>query len=211
MMKSYLRTATLRCRPEVSVTRRARWSSAASVLATLLAAGCGDTPGAATPSSPAAAVPQAVADRPPGVADLAIPPSAPAGPARYALVLMNDRAVHQDLDQLDPQRGKGYQPLRAFVYVQGRPRGASPVAGVRPVCPEPTRCEYLPPRRAGFAERYVVTIDDASVAELGADEDMVALRPRQLALAEPATLQVTLTVDGQRPQVRRIVYGSAAE
>lgn len=178
----------------------------AAVLALALA-GCGDTPdrasAAAGPSLPTAAQRASaatVSDGPRGRATAAAP--------RYVLVLLKDRAVHQDLDQLDPQRGKGYEPLRAFVYLQGRPRAGSPVASVRPNCPEPTRCEYLPPRRAGFAERYVVTIDDASVAELGADEDMVAIRPRQLALAEPVTLQITLMVEGQPPQVRRIVYGA---
>ena len=127
---------------------------------------------------------------------------------RYDLVLMNDRAVHQDLDQLDPRQGKGYTPLHAFVYVKGRPRSKSPVNSIKPIC-TPTQCEYLPPRQAGFAERYTISIDDASLAELSADKDVVVISSTRLQLAKAATLNVTLTVGSDRTVVKRIVYGGA--
>lgn len=125
------------------------------------------------------------------------------------LILLNGRVVHQDLDQLDPRRGKGYEALQAFIYARGRPRASSPVAGVKPICLQPTVCEYLPPRKAGLAERYIVSIPDGSVAALSADEDRVVINPRQLALEKPATVDVTLEIPGQPPIVKRIVYGAA--
>ena len=84
-----------------------------------------------------------------------------------------------------------------------------PVAGVKPICLQPTVCEYLPPRKAGLAERYIVSIPDGSVAALSADEDRVVINPRQLALEKPATVDVTLEIPGQPPIVKRIVYGAA--
>lgn len=128
---------------------------------------------------------------------------------RYNLVLLNDRTVHQDLDQLDPRIGKGYAPLHAFIYVKGKPRSSSPVASIKPICLTATRCEYLPPRKAGFAERYVISIDDGSVAQLSADSDLVVITSRQLGLARPATVNVTLTIPGQQPVVKRIFYAAA--
>jgi hypothetical protein len=82
------------------------------------------------------------------------------------------------------------------------------VASVKPVC-TPSQCEYLPPRRAGFAERYVISVDDTSLVQLSADEDKVVISARQLQLATEATVEVTLTVPGQPPVVKRIVYGAA--
>ena len=127
---------------------------------------------------------------------------------RYDLIVLNERVVHQDLDQLDPRQGKGYQPLRAFIYVKGMPRNTSPVASIKPVCMVPTRCEYLPPRKSGLAERYIVSIPDDSVAQLSADEDVVVVSTRHLGLANAATVDLTLTIPGQRTVVKRIVYGA---
>jgi hypothetical protein len=124
-------------------------------------------------------------------------------------VILNERAVHQDLDQLDPRHGQGYQPLQAFIYVRGRPRSKSPVHSIKPVCATPTQCEYLPPRQAGFAERYTIEVDDASLVQLSADRDVVVISSRRLQLATPATVSVTLTVPGQAPVVKRIIYGAA--
>jgi hypothetical protein len=127
---------------------------------------------------------------------------------RYDLILLNGRAVHQDLDQLDPRQGKGYQPLQAFVYVKGRPRASSPVASVKPVC-LPEQCEYIPARKAGHAERYVISVSDGSVVQLSASEDTVVISARELGQAKPVTVDVTLTIPGQAPIVKRIVYGTA--
>ena len=103
----------------------------------------------------------------------------PAG-QHYDLIILNERVVHQDLDQLDPRQGKGYQSLRAFIYVKGMQRSSSPVASIKPICMEPTRCEYLPPRKAGLAERYVVSIPDDSVAQLSSDQDVIVIRAQTI-------------------------------
>ena len=176
----------------------------------LLVAGCGGAPqgdaGLPVLSAPGPAAAGAVV-APAVVADGAAPAALVSDAAGYSLVLMNERAVHQDLDQLDPRQGKGYSPLHAFIYVKGRPRSGSPVASVKPVCVTPTRCEYLPPRKAGVAERFVISVDDESVVQLSTDSDMVVITPRQLAYARPVTVHVTLTIPGQQPLVKRILYG----
>jgi hypothetical protein len=188
---------------------------ASGVLGLLMLAGCGGrTPEAAeqagTPAptqwrSGADGQPAFALQQPGPGADRTL--AAHAAP-RYDLILLNGRVVHQDLDQLDPQQGKGYLPLQAFIYVKGRPRTGSPVASVKPVC-LPAQCEYIPPRKAGFAERYVISISDDSVVQLSASEDTVVISARQLAQSQPTTVDVTLTVPGQPPIVKRIVYGTA--
>ena len=183
---------------------------ACGVLGGLLAGCGGPTPEAVEQAKAPAPVWRSGADSSPVAATaLPGPVSQVAGPApRYDLILLNGRAVHQDLDQLDPRQGKGYQPLQAFVYVKGRPRASSPVASVKPVC-LPAQCEYIPPRKAGFAERYVISISDDSVVQLSASEDTVVISARELGQAKAVTVDVTLTIPGQQPIVKRIVYGTA--
>jgi hypothetical protein len=186
-------------------------------LVAALLGGCGDSLIEPPPASPVEATPAAAITRstalPAAHFDPAATPIQVAAAAAhrtdaYLLVLMNERAVHRDSDELAPTQGRGYQALEAFVFANGRPRAASPVASIKPTC-LPTECRYLPPRQAGRAESYVISIDDESVAELTAVEDRVRVSPRQLAWALPAVVQVTLTVPGQPPVVRRIVYGAA--
>lgn len=179
--------------------------------ATILLTGCGDTPmpGSLPETTALAGTPARPATLEPGDGPATANEERSIGPAeqRFDLVLLNERAVHQDLDQLDARHGKGYQTLHAFIYLKGRPRGSSPVSSVKPVC-TPTQCDYLPPRKAGFAERYRISIGDAAVAELSAFEDMVIVSARRLQLANDATVEVTLTIPGQRPVVKRIVYAA---
>jgi hypothetical protein len=135
------------------------------------------------------------------------PTTAKASPApMYVLVVFKDRVVHQDLDELAPVRGAGYETLRAFVYVRGKPRKSSPIAGVHAYCATPIRCEYRPPRKTGVAEKYTISLDSDSVAKLSAADDMVAITARQLEVAKPVTVSVTLMVEGMQPVTKRIVY-----
>ena len=179
-----------------SLVARARWLAA--VLATVSLVACGGRP--ASEEGERVALTEAAAP----LAQRGVEAAPPTGP--YELVLFNGRAVHQDFDRLDATPGKGYEPLEAFVYVKGRPRSNSPVASVKPVCRTTTSCEYLPPRKSGLADRYVISIDSDAVAQLLPSEDKVVITARQLALTSPATVNVTLAIPGQAPIVKRIVY-----
>jgi hypothetical protein len=47
-------------------------------------------------------------------------PETPAAP-EYLLVVFKKKVVHRDADELAPVHGAGYEPLRAFVYLRGKP------------------------------------------------------------------------------------------
>jgi len=127
----------------------------------------------------------------------------------YRFVILKERAVYEDLDRLEPRHGSGYEPLQAFLYLNGKGRAKSPLASIKPICRTSMQCEYLPPRAAGFADSYTISIDDSSIAQLSADRDVVVISARQLQLEKPATVLVTLTIPGQPPIVKRILYGAA--
>jgi hypothetical protein len=134
----------------------------------------------------------------------------PSVPGSYSLLILNNsNVVHRDGAELAPSHGAGYQTLRAVVYQRGQPRSRSPVAGVKPYCPTPTTCEYLPPRQNGRPERYTVTLDDDSVAMLSASDEFVTIRAKQLALDKPLKVTVTLTMPGEQAVTRQIIYGPA--
>ena len=171
---------------------------------------------AATPAPPPAAKVQAVV-APPAKTPLAskaqTPATAPAlsasmSPAapEYLLVVFKKKAVHRDVDELVPVHGAGYEPLRAFVYLRGKPRKQSPVAEVQPYCLSSTECEYRAPRKAGFADRITISIDDDSVARLSAADDMVVISARTLGVTTPAIVKLTMTIPGQAPVTRQIIY-----
>lgn len=168
-------------------------STAGSPAKEVAASSAKPAPGAVAPSRPA---PAATAN-------------APAAP-EYMLMVFKDRALHRDEDELAPVRGAGYAPLRAFVYLRGKPRNQSPVASVQAYCLTPTRCEYIPPRKSGFAERYTISLDDATIARLSAANDMVVISTRELDVAKPVTVSLTLTIPGREPILRRIIYAKSA-
>jgi hypothetical protein len=199
------------CRP--AARQIARVASAAIAL-TLSA--CGDAP-------PSHADADSPARRATGDSAAAVPSAAPSSltrqvageqaqsgtpSPRYELVLLDEGVVHQDQDQLDPRQGKGYASLHAFIYAPGRPRSGSPVASIKPVCTSSVRCEYLPPRKAGIAERFVISVDQEALVQLSVDEDVVVVTARALSLARAATVTVELSVEGQAPIRKRIVYGA---
>jgi hypothetical protein len=95
--------------------------------------------------------------------------------------------------------------VHAAVVLRGS-KTLSPVAGVQAYCATPLRCEYLPPRSAAQAERYIVSLPDDSVARLSATEGMIAISARYLEVERPSIVSVTLTVDGQPPVTKRITY-----
>lgn len=196
-------------------------------IATLTLCACGGEPAdapkptieqAATTSAPppAATVREIVA--PPAKATLApkaeTPTTAPATPKaqeapaapEYLLVVFKKKVVHRDADELSPVHGAGYEPLRAFVYLRGKPRKQSPVAEVQPYCSSSTQCEYRAPRKAGFADRITISLDDDSVARLSAADDMVVISARTLAVATPSIVKLTMTIPGQAPVTRQIIY-----
>jgi hypothetical protein len=204
----------------------ARWSRSCSTIAAAMLvvalAACGGAPGergsaaSATTDRPsiapgpalAAAMSRAEPERP--LHPTAGTPGAqPLLPGSYTLLLLNSNAVHRDGDELAPTHGAGYQALRAFVYVGGQPRSRSPVAGVKPYCATPSKCEYLPPRKGGVPEKFTIALDGDSVATLSASEDLVVIRARQLALQEPQKVTVTLSMPGQSTVTRQIVYAKA--
>lgn len=141
-------------------------------------------------------------------------PSEEAGsPAEYELSLFkqkfNRTAQHLDTDTLIPVRGNGYPTLYAFVHLNEKYR-PSPVAGIHAFCATPTRCEYLPPRRAGSPERFTISLSDDSFARLSATDDLVAVSARQMDVAKPVTVVVTLTIPEQPPITRKITYAGPA-
>ena len=85
-------------------------------------------PVAAQAASPVVATPPAPANS-----------SATAAP-EYLLVIFRKKGLHRDTDELVPVHGAGYEPLRAFVSLRGKPRRQSPVAEVQPYCLSSTQC-----------------------------------------------------------------------
>lgn len=132
-------------------------------------------------------------------------------PADYELQLFRqrfNRAVqHRDADALTPIRGIGYPTLYALVHLNERYR-PSPVAGIHAFCGTPTRCEYLPPRKADFPESFTISLSDDSFARLSAMDDLVAISTPHLDVATPVTVIVTLTIPGQPPISRKITYAA---
>lgn len=106
---------------------------------------------------------------------------------------------------LVPVDGRGYPGVRLRVMLRG-PRLISPVANVQAYCATPTRCEYLPSRNGDRALKYSVSIGEDSIARLSPSRDMIALTTRELKVAEPVAVTVTLTVEGQPPVSRQIKY-----
>lgn len=136
-----------------------------------------------------------------------------ASPAGYELLLFkqkfNRTVQHRDTDALVPVRGTGYPTLYAFVQLNERYR-PSPVAGIQAFCATPTRCEYLPPRKADFPEKFTISLSDDSFARLSATDDLVAISTPQLDVAKPVTVLVTLTIPGQPVITRKITYAKLA-
>jgi hypothetical protein len=202
-----------------------RCSTVPGIALALVLAGCGGAPSAggligsesvgrpsdAPEPTAAAAIPAAAAQP-----DVTSPSSGstpgpqPSVPGSYSLLILNNsNVVHRDGAALAPTHGAGYQTLRAVVYQRGQPRSRSPVAGVKPYCPTPTTCEYLPPRQNGRPEKYTITLDDDSVAVLSASDELVTIRAKQLALDKPLKVTVTLTMPGEQAVTRQIIYGPA--
>jgi hypothetical protein len=153
---------------------------------------------AKTPSASKSEIPPAAASMPTAAAS-------PAGP-EYLLVILRRKGMHRDSDELVPVHGAGYEPLRAFVYLRGKPKKQSPVADVQPYCASTTQCEYRAPRKAGFADRIMISLDDDSVARLSAADDTVVISARTLAVATPSIVKLTMTIPGQPPVTRQIIY-----
>jgi len=152
---------------------------------------------AAQAASPVVATPPAPANS-----------SATAAP-EYLLVIFRKKGLHRDTDELVPVHGAGYEPLRAFVSLRGKPRRQSPVAEVQPHCLSSTQCEYRAPRRAGLADRIMISLDDDSVAGLSAADGMVVISARTLAVATTSVVKLTMTIPGQAPVTRQITYAKA--
>jgi soluble lytic murein transglycosylase-like protein len=200
-------------------------------IATLALCACGGEPdearrepvaqtATAPASKPAAAVQEAVAPpakapvaataEPPVVATPPAPASSSATAApEYLLVVFRKKGLYRDTDELVPVHGAGYEPLRAFVVLRGKPRRQSPVAEVQPYCLSSTHCEYRAPRRAGLADRIMISLEDDSVARLSAADDMVVISARTLAVATPSVVKLTMTIPGQAPVTRQITYAKA--
>ena len=125
--------------------------------------------------------------------------------AAYDIRLLDQNGWHRETFELVPVRGAGYQTVHAVVVLRGS--GAlSPVAGVQPYCATPLHCEYVPPRTANYAERYIISLSDDSVARLSTTNDMIAINARHIAVERPSIVSVTLTVDGQPPVTKQITY-----
>ena len=129
----------------------------------------------------------------------------PASPGAYDIRLLDQNGWHREIFELVPVRGAGYQTVHAVVVLRGSGR-LSPVAGVQPYCATPLHCEYVPPRRANYAERYTISLSDDSVARLSTTKDMIAINARHIAVERPSIVSVTLTVDGQPPVTKQITY-----
>jgi hypothetical protein len=160
---------------------------------------------------PSDAAVSGLARSPPVAASAAVP--APTLQADYELLLFKQRSnwtvQHRDSDALAPVRGTGYPTLYAFIHLREKHR-RSPVAGVQAFCATPTRCEYLPPRKAEFPEKFTISLSDSSFIRLSAADDLVAISARELDAAQPVTVLVTLTIPGQPPITRKISYAMLA-
>jgi len=210
------------------ITCVARWpnshgatQAAASLMVAIALSACGGAPDAdETPTTTAvapeskdlatastAAAPRAGASGaaianvtpPRGSANLAEPTGA------YEIRLFDQNGWPRETFELVPARGIGYQTVHAAVVLRGS-KTLSPVAGVQAYCATPLRCEYLPPRSADHAERYTISLPDDSVARLSATEGMIAISARYLEVERPSIVSVNLTVDGQPPVTKRIMY-----
>jgi hypothetical protein len=123
----------------------------------------------------------------------------------YEIRLFDQNGWPRETFELVPARGIGYQTVHAAVVLRGS-KTLSPVAGVQAHCATPLRCEYLPPRSADHAERYTISLPDDSVARLSTTEGMIAISARYLDVERPSIVSVTLTVGGQPPVMKRIMY-----
>ena len=128
--------------------------------------------------------------------------------AAYDIRLVDQNGWHREAFELVPVRGAGYQTLHAIVVLRG-PSALSPVAGVEPHCATVLRCEYVPPRKGNYAERYTVSLSDDSVAQLSTTNGMIDISARHLEVERPSIVSVTLTVDGQPPVTKRITYAKS--
>ncbi len=126
-------------------------------------------------------------------------------PRGYDLHLYGEDGSAAPTFELAPTDGRGYPTVRVRVVSRG-PRVISPVANVHAYCATPTRCEYLPPRNGDHALKYTVSIGEDSIARLSPTKDMIAVTTRELNVAEPIVVTVTLTVEGQPPVARQIKY-----
>jgi hypothetical protein len=168
---------------------------------------CGGAPEVGeTPTAAAAVAPPVVASGA-AVVEVAAPRETAQllAPAAYDIRLVDQSGWHREVFVLVPVRGAGYQTLHALVVLRG-PSALSPVAGVEPYCPTALRCEYVPPRKGDYAERYTVSLSDDSVAQLSTTNGLIAISARQLEVDQPSIVSVTLTVDGQLPVTKRITY-----
>ena len=59
--------------------------------------------------------------------------------------------------------------------------------------------------------RFEVSLNKNSIARLSVVEDMIAMEVRTLDVPRPVTVTVTLTVDGEPPVTRQIVYASSSQ
>lgn len=125
---------------------------------------------------------------------------------QYTLAIFHHGVPLSDEEELVPVRGAGYEPLRAFVYMRGKPRKRSPVADVQAYCSSSTRCEYRAPRKAGYADEITISLQDDSVAHLSAADDMVVISARTLGVETRSIVKVTMTIPGHMPVIRQIIF-----
>jgi len=209
----------------------ARWPTshgatrvAASLMVAIALSACGGGPDADEAQTTAVApeskerTTRSTADAPrAGAPDVAMASvtrmQAPVSPAEsasaYEIRLFDHNDWPKESFELVPVRGIGYPTVRAAVVLRGS-KTLSPVAGVQAYCATPLRCEYLPPRTGDRAERYTVSLPDDSVARLSTSEGMIAISARYLDVERPSIVSVTLTVDGQPPVTKRIMYMKSA-
>jgi hypothetical protein len=193
---------------------------AASLMVALALSACGGAPDAGEPpTTPAAAAPKelataSIADAPrastlgaimTNVTSPRVSPNPPEPTGAYEIRLFDQNGWPKETFELVPVRGIGYPTVHAAVVLRGS-KTPSPVAGVQAYCATPLRCEYLPPRSADHAERYTVSLPDDSVARLSTTEGMIAISARYLEVERPSIVSVTLSVDGQPPVTKRIMY-----
>lgn len=172
-------------------------------------------PAATRPSLPSDPAVQMVASSPPIAASAAmlLPTVDTVSTPDYELLLFrqkfNRTVQHRDSEALAPVRGAGYPILYALVHLNEKHR-RSPVAEIQASCATPTRCEYLPPRKADFPEKFTISLSDDSFARLSATDDLVAISTSQLDVGKPVTFLLTLTIPGQPVITRKITYGKLA-
>jgi hypothetical protein len=137
-----------------------------------------------------------------------VSPKQPEPTGAYEIRLLDHNGWPRDTFELVPARGVGYPTVHAAVVMR-KSKTLSPVEGVQAYCATPLRCEYLPPRGADRSERYTVSLPDDAVARLSAKNGMIAINARLLEVERPSIVSVTLSVDGQPPVTKRILYTKA--